>query len=227
MRNDRWVRKIYKLSRKRYEEEGMVNWCSETHRLIRELRLDEEWDNENIKSMESWRHKVETAIQEREERQWRERMRKKPMLRNYVKMKTKLKFEQYLQCDGTRRDKTNMIEMRGGMNGLEINMGRREKKKREERWCRCCGEEIEDEKHFMLRCWCFRIEREEMMLDIEEICDDEDELKMRNENEDDMMDMLIGRGMEDEENEKKYEKGIETVQRYLRQSLRRRKEMMG
>ena len=52
-------------------------------------------------------------------------MKEKTMLRNYVKMKDELKFEQYLQCDGTRRDKTNMVEMRRGMNGLEINMGRR------------------------------------------------------------------------------------------------------
>ena len=41
------------------------------------------------------------------------------------------------------------------------------------------------------------------------------------------MDMLIGRGLEDEEGEKKYEKGIEIVQRYMRQSLRKRKEMIG
>jgi hypothetical protein len=148
------------------------------------------------------------------------------MLRNYVKMKDELKFEQCLQCDGTRRDKTNMVEMRGGMNGLEINMGRRENKKRDERWCKCCGEETEDEKHFMLRCEQFRTEREAMMQDMEELCEDENEMEtMNNGNEDDMMNMLIGKGMEDDE--KKYEKGIEIVQRYMRQSLRKRKDMIG
>ena len=48
---------------------------------------------------------------------------------------------------------------------------------------------------------------------------------MNNGNEDDMMNMLIGKGMEDDE--KRYEKGIEIVQRYMRQSLRKRRDMIG
>ena len=78
----------------------------------------------------------------------------------------------------------------------------------------------------MLRCEQFRTEREAMMQDMEELCKDEDEMEtMNNGNEDDMMNMLIGKGMEDDE--RKHEKGIEIVQRYMRQSLRKRKDMIG
>ena len=84
-------------------------------------------------------------------------------------MKQELKYEEYLNLSGSRRDKINMIELRGGMNILRINTDRRQGIRVEDRWCRCCGE-VEVEKHFMLECYEYRVEREEMMLELNDIC---------------------------------------------------------
>ena len=180
------------------------------------------WKRDSIVGMEGWNARVEVAIAAREEREWKQRMKKKPMLRNYVKMKQELKYEEYLNLKGSRRDKINMIELRGGMNTLRINTDRRDGIRVEDRWCRCCGE-VEDEKHFMLECYEYRIEREKMMLELSDLCGVGNSIREKAEDSDEkMMDILIGRGMEED-----YEKGMSIVQSYVRRSMRRRKSVIG
>jgi hypothetical protein len=223
MSNDRWVKKIYRMTRREYERNGSKNWCEATHELVKELGLEEVWERDSVDGLEGWNDRVEAAIGEREEREWKKRMSKTKMLRNYVKLKDELKCEEYLTCGGSRRDKINMIELRGGMNGLEINKGRREGKSIGERVCRCCGWEVEDEKHFMLRCEEFDSDRMSMMSEMEELCDVGCSMMQIVEgNEDKMMDLMIGRGIEG-----KYEEGMSIVQRFVRKSMRKRKERVG
>jgi hypothetical protein len=110
-----------------------------------------------------------------------------------------------------------MIELRGGMNGLEINKGRREGVARGDRWCRCCGRGVEDEKHFMLKCEVYSTDRKEMMLEMNDVCEiGINMIERAGGSDDELMDMLIGRGMEEN-----YEEGMSIVQSYVRRSMRR------
>ena len=222
MSSERWGKKIYRMSRGNYERNGSENWCSATHKM-KELGLEDVWNKDSIVGMVGWNARVKVVIAEREEREWKIRMMKKPMLRKYVKMKDELKLEDYLMSVGSRRDKINMIELRGGMNGLEINKGRREGVARGDRWCRCCGRGVEDEKHFMLKCEVYSTDRKEMMLEMNDVCEIGINMIERAEGSDDaMMDMLIGRGMEEN-----HEEGMSIVQSYVRRSMRRRREVIG
>ena len=109
------------------------------------------------------------------------------------------------------------------MNDLEMNRGRREGKEWSERWCRCCGWEVEDERHFMLACEEFDGEREDMMANLDDLNGMDGKTKERAEGGDyRMMDMLIGRGIEG-----KYEEGMKIVQEYVKRSMRRRKGVVG
>ena len=108
--------------------------------------------------------KVKARVQWREERDWLEGMRTKPKLRTYVKLKTKLRREPYLTAHKIRRKKTLMTEIRGGTNELEIEVGRREGKRVEERVCRVCGDGKEDERHFVIDCIRYWKERQDLAL---------------------------------------------------------------
>ena len=63
--------------------------------------------------------KLTTAIAKREEKLWKEEVKKKPKLRTYLVLKTKLSFEPYLTCGESLR-RSLMTQLRVGTNTLNI-----------------------------------------------------------------------------------------------------------
>ena len=80
-------------------------------------------------------------------------MSKKIKLRNYTKIKNKLKFESYLHCNSNIRGRRYHFSLRNGSNSLEIERGRWKGISRENRLCNQCDSKVvEDEVHFLLIC---------------------------------------------------------------------------
>ena len=76
----------------------------------------------------------------------------KSKTRTYVKIKTKLEWEEYLNFKD-RYGKPEMCKLRGGTNRLFIEKGRYLKLEVEKRICPFCERrEVEDETHFLLHC---------------------------------------------------------------------------
>ena len=117
-----------------------------------EVGLEGEWNREEVGTRQQWGAKITTAIAKREEKLWREEVGRKPKLRTYFLLKTKLSFEPYLNCGDSWR-RSGMTQLRVGTNMLNIERGRWEKKKVEERICHVCStNQVEDEMHFLLDC---------------------------------------------------------------------------
>ena len=132
MDRSRIVKRIY-VERRRmmYEGQGRgdgSNWLQKTRKLLVELGLGAEWESEAVGTKQQWGAKLTTAIAKREEKLWKEEVKKKPKLRTYLLLKTKLSFEPYLTCGESLR-RSLMTQLRVGTNTLNIERGRWEKKK--------------------------------------------------------------------------------------------------
>ena len=134
MDRSRIVKRIYVERRIMYEGQGRgdgSNWLQKTRTLLVELGLGAEWESEAVGTKQQWGAKLATAIAKREEKLWKEEVKKKPKLRTYLLLKTKLSFEPYLTCGESLR-RSLMTQLRVGTNTLNIERGRWEKKKGEE-----------------------------------------------------------------------------------------------
>ena len=105
-----------------YEGQGRgdgSNWLQKTRTLLVELGLGAEWESEAVGTKQQWGAKLTTAIAKREEKLWKEEVKKKPKLRTYLSLKTKLSFEPYLTCGESLR-RSLMTQLRVGTNILKI-----------------------------------------------------------------------------------------------------------
>ena len=121
-----------------------------------------------------------------------EQIERKPRLRLYKKLKTRLVIEDYV-VELDREQRRHLTMLRGGTNKLRIETGRWKKEREAERVCNvclCC--EVEDERHFILRCPYYVKERIDMFEKIRnEVIELEDIEKM---DEEWQLEVLIGVG---------------------------------
>ena len=176
MSSSRLVKHVYSVSRARYEAGKSSKWCKYTHELLKELGMNDVWQQGTITcNMTTWDKELREKIHAREEKEWLARMQTKPKLRTYRTIKHKLEFEPYLNHDNTYARET-MTRLRGGTNELRIETGRYPNTNRdrrldeEERRCMLCvSGEVEDERHFVLSCCIYKEMREKMFEVVKEV----------------------------------------------------------
>ncbi len=164
MSSKRWTRRIYDKSRDEYTELGRSNWCTYTHHLLKDLGLEASWDENNVGTMKEWNAKVDAAIKVKEIQRWKDEVQSKSKLRSYMKLKQTLVVEDYVISNRMSRGRRLLTDVRSGSNKLRIETGRHHTPSIpvEERICWCCGEEVEDEQHFVIQCREYQQERVEM-----------------------------------------------------------------
>ena len=83
-----------------------------------------------------------------------------------------------------------MTRIRTGTNHLEIEIGRHKKMERHLRLCRQCeNKEVENEKHFLIRCTKYEMLRQQLFDKIERISNNK--WKLKNLNDDDKFIFLL------------------------------------
>ena len=201
--------KIKRLPRLIYEcqiekEENIESWITYTKKLLIELDLREYWIAQEIKKTnDEWNKIIYDKIQEREQREWRERSLAKPKLRTYTKYKQILKEEEYLKSEDAIGRRI-LARLRSGTNNLRIETGRHERPKLAEKYriCKICMTETESEEHFLKYCVAYKDIRQEFMNGLENKEDEENNTKI-----------LFGVGKIED-----IDKGI----RYIRRAMARR-----
>jgi len=176
---NRLLYRMYKVRREEFmrnvRKNDKKNWCYWIWKSLKELDLEEIWETERVDH--NFKKTIVEARKRREEQEWREQMTKKPKLRRYITLKTKLELEEYV-LRFEKRNRRQLTMMRGGTNYLRIERGRWEKETKEERVCNVCvSQEIEDEKHFLLNCPNYKQERASMYEKIRQEFPDLDQIE--------------------------------------------------
>ena len=186
---------VYKQRRKDLIEGGMRdknNWCYWTWKILKELHLEHIWRSESIANENNFIKLVRELIYRNEEEQWKSEVNKKSKLRTYRKLKDQLKLEDYV-VEVERRKRRHLTMLRGGTNKLRIERGRWRGESEKERVCMVClGDEVEDEKHFLLGCPRYVCERVSMFEKIRKVERNLNDIERKE--EDTQLDILIGRG---------------------------------
>ena len=129
------------------DRKTMNTWCRYTKKLLIELGRSEELGKRG-----EW-VRVKAKVWKRETEKWRKGMEGRTKLDRYRVMKTELKYEEYLECGGTRAEIASFVQCRGGVARLRVETGTWIGLRREERVCEfCVSGEVEDETHMMTRC---------------------------------------------------------------------------
>ena len=174
MDETRLVRQVYVASKDTYLTRRSMNWCSEVHKLVIKYGLQDIWLNEDLiknpvsldpnqrtvpKVKKYWEGVLFEKVQRVEEEEWRRMASRKKKLRTYITFKKKLELESYLVSEKDKFGRYLLTSLRSGTNKLRIETGRwkRPIEKEHERLClQCNNGEVEDEKHFLLRCSRFQ-----------------------------------------------------------------------
>jgi hypothetical protein len=197
MREGRWTRRLYEKSREEFVGEGKSNWCKITHSLLCELHLEQVWDSQELGSQEQWQARVWKAVNERDEETWRAGVALNPKLRTYAVLKQAKGLEGYLDGSVNGFGRRILTSLRSGSNALRIETGRYHvpSLRVEDRICWCCGQEVEDEQHFLLSCSLYKEEREQMVQGIAGVTEGRLRLKGLMERQPRLvMKLLIGEG---------------------------------
>ena len=190
MDNTRLPRLVYEWELKNEDRNNC--WAKYTKKLLLDLEIDYYWLKQEIdKNREQWNKLIHDKIQEREQKEWRQRALLKPKLRTYVKYKLILEEEKYLKNEDAI-GRRMLARIRSGTNNLRIETGRYERPKlpEEYRICQVCMEGTENEEHFLFHCKAYSKIREDLALDTELV---QRKDKTRN--------MLFGVGTANETNE--------------------------
>ncbi|MFN9115920.1 MAG: RNA-directed DNA polymerase [Bacteroidota bacterium] len=153
-RRNSLVYDICKASRERYVQHRKSNWCSYTHKLLKELEIEGFWIADAIDmTMNEWNTVVRSKIAAREERTWVIEVSRSQTLRNYSIFKTTLRLEDYLTLLAPA-SKRVITKLRCSDLGLANETGRQAGVPRGDRQCQHCdfGDVDEDEEHLMTEC---------------------------------------------------------------------------
>ena len=150
MGDARLTKRVYEEDRKRLWQVG--SWSKETKAILEDLGLGEAWEKQDTGgSWAEWVDTVEKAMGEKEAKSWKKGCEEKTKLEGYRKVKSEKGKENYLDVKD-KMGRCLLARLRAGTNWLRIEQGRWVGEAREERICRVCNEEVEDESHFLRRC---------------------------------------------------------------------------
>jgi len=224
----RLVYQIYKKRREKFIEEKKKdknNWCYWTWKSLQDLQLEHIWESENLEILgkKNFDQIVKIAVEKKEEEEWIEQMKKKPKLRLYRKLKkNKLSCENYIIKFFERGRRKQLTRIQSGTNHLRIERGRWVGERVEERVCNVClCNEVEDEKHYLLKCSMYVGERTEMFEKIRQECSNTEVYNIEIINEEEQLGVLIGQRVEIE---KEREKIQSIVMEYMRKANNIRKK---
>ena len=180
----RLVKEVYRMSKENFLKMKSKNWASGIYNLVRKYNLTRLWEDEGAvydapagcntvpRIRKFWRNFIFRRIQEEEQRNWRVEVIKSKKLRTYATIKQELKLEKYLLQEGPKQGKIVFTALRIGSYPIRIETGRWQypSEPKEERLClKCFSGAVEDEKHMMLECKAYELQRKELYKRIGEV----------------------------------------------------------
>ena len=142
---------------------GKVRWLKELEQSLEKF----EWQNVRMEDLERMSlGEVKCMLTDSAvwvvKQEWEEEAK----IRSKLQMMGRLmEYDCKARCVETGRKNLRrvLVKLRGGTAGLRVEIGRWNNLKREERICKQCEEEVEDEEHFLLHCGSLVEKRKELL----------------------------------------------------------------
>lgn len=190
LNNNRIIKQIYLITKnngKNKIHSNSSNWAAKIKDILKKYGMDQLYDNNNnilynldgkgnldaktiYQHKKFWKTYVTHKVMMYEEEAWKQELKKKSKLCNYVLFKKNIKLEKYLNCNNHVIGRWYHTALRTGSNKLEIEQGRWKGIHRSRRFCKQCSSgKIEDEKHFLLFCSKYHLSRSEFFSKVKNI----------------------------------------------------------
>ena len=141
-----------------YEIHKRGKWSEFLEKSLREINMGEFFQSKECIDLKL----AETRLLNKYAQQWKEQVGKKPKLRTYRKFKEKFEIENYVTLNLDRHQRSILSQLRSGILPLQVELGRYNNTKLEDRTCTLCtGNVIEDECHLLFHCPMYTNCREE------------------------------------------------------------------
>ena len=126
------------------------NWCSDVNEISKLLNMDHVFNNRLMFG------NIYDTLYELSKDEWLENIHNKPKLRTYIRFKTNLALEPYVEYHMQKRQRSLLAQYRLGILPLRIETGRYDNTPVENRTCQLCDlGATEDEYHFVMTCPLF------------------------------------------------------------------------
>ena len=147
------------------------NWVYEVGNLLQHYELHQWWltQDTNGLTLSEIKKMVASIMFRMVRRKWKEEVSKKAKLRTYITFKSSYEPEGYIDTVNCRAHRALLAKLRGGTAPLEIERGRYVGLVPEDRLCKLCSVEVEDEPHFCIRCNALEEERQHLFQFMERI----------------------------------------------------------
>ncbi len=159
-------------------EKGLTLWPAQIKCDLYTLGLERYWRNDselNNISIVSWKSIVKKAVLSREQSAWWRSVSVSSMLQLYscIQQQDRIGLALYLTVphggwhDRILIGRRALTRLRSGNSELRIHTGRFEQLERRMRLCEQCGVEVEDTRHFLLRCNYYEEQRRQLFTQLE------------------------------------------------------------
>ena len=137
---------------KYFDELGNSNWCSRVKQLLQSTGFNYVWEMQDIQIEYSFISAFVQRLKDQYIQNWFSAININRKLILYKDFKLNFTHEYYLDIISVRKFRHVLTQIRTGHHPLEIERGRYMNIPREQRLCKMCTSDIEDEYHFVLRC---------------------------------------------------------------------------
>ena len=151
MPDSRFVKKCY-IMQKLLDDFGHVNWVTNVKQLLYRHGFGYIWINQDVQNVNAFLNTLVQRLRDHSVQTWSSDIEQSSKLDLYRNFKLNFEHESYLNCLNIRKFRHVMSKFRSGCHNLEIEIGRHDKRERNERICRLCNSSVEDEAHFLLYC---------------------------------------------------------------------------
>ena len=131
-------------------------WCKSVKSIFKSIDMLDLYNNKIKCDIKQCKKKLLSNFKNR----WSKDVLKKPKLRTYCTFKSDYSIESYITMNLTQQERSILAQFRLGTLPLEIELGRFINKKVEERICKLCDNDVEDEKHFLFECQLYQQDRD-------------------------------------------------------------------
>ena len=135
------------------------SWSDNVRSILNLIGLNNHYNNRLMVDL----NVATTLLINNMEDEWRINVSLKPKLRSYIIFKNSFGEEEYLTCLRSRAKRSLVSQLRLGIFPLEIEVGRFWGIDLENRICKMCNINIENECHYLFECPCYQDYRETLL----------------------------------------------------------------